>query len=141
MITDDGILLVDGDKIYVPPEARKATLHELHKSHCGYAKTLETARTLYYWPSMKADIRTMIKCCEACQKLKPSKPAEPLKDTTATFPMEKKSIDLFHIGTKNYMVTADRYSGYIWIDVLRNTSTKAITDALDRITRVFGIPI
>ena len=33
-ITDDGILVVDGDKIYMPPGARKGTLQELHKSHC-----------------------------------------------------------------------------------------------------------
>ena len=39
------------------------------------------------------------------------------------------------------MVTADWYSGYIWVDALRDTSTKAIIDTLDRITCIFGIPI
>ena len=39
------------------------------------------------------------------------------------------------------MVTADRFSGYIWVDLLRDTSMKAITAAIDKITRVFGIPL
>ena len=39
------------------------------------------------------------------------------------------------------MVTADRYSGYIWIEMLRSLNTKAVTDVLDKISRIFGIPI
>ena len=38
------------------------------------------------------------------------------------------------------MVTADRLTGYIWVDLLRDTSTKAITANLDKITRIFGVP-
>ena len=55
--------------------------------------------------------------------------------------MEKISMDLFHANKRTYLVTVDRYSGYFWVDPLRDTSTKAVTDALDRITRVFGIPL
>ena len=39
------------------------------------------------------------------------------------------------------MVTADRYSGYIWVDLLRDLGTKAVTDNLSKITRIFGVPI
>ena len=39
------------------------------------------------------------------------------------------------------MVTADRYSGYIWIDLLRDQGTRAVTDNLDKITRIFGVPL
>ena len=55
--------------------------------------------------------------------------------------MEQVSIDLFHLGKKNFMVTVDRFSGYLWVDLLRELSTKAVTDALGRITRIFGIPL
>ena len=140
-MTDEGILTVDGDKIYLPPSVRQTTLQDIHKGHCGYSKTLQTARKMYYWPSMKHDIRTMIDKCEACQRLLPSKPSETLINTTADHPMEKISMDLFHANKRNYLVTVDRYSGYFWVDALRDTSTKAVTDALDRITRVFGLPI
>ena len=55
--------------------------------------------------------------------------------------MEKISINIFYVGNKNYMVTVDRYSGYYWVDLLRDLSTKAVTAAIDKITRVFGIPL
>ena len=90
---------------------------------------------------MKNDIKVMIDKCEACQQLRPSKPFEPIITTSASFPMEQLSVDLFHVKGKTYMVTADRYSGYIWIDMLRDQGTKAVTDILDKITRVFGIPL
>ena len=142
-ITDDGILVVEGNKLYLPPGARTSTLRRLHDSHCGYRKTLQTARDLYFWPSMKHDIRIMIDKCEACQQLRPSKPIEPFITTTASFPMEQISIDLFHVKGKTYMVTSDRYSGYIWgiRSDQRDQGTKTITNNLEKITRIFGIPL
>ena len=141
-LTNEGVLIVDGSKLYLPPgHPRKTVLSQLHEGHCGYGKTLQTARSLYYWPSMKYDIKTMIDNCEPCQQLRPSKPVEPFIETTAMFPMEQISIDLFHVKGKTYMVTADRYSGYIWVELLHSQNTKAVTDILDRITRIFGIPL
>ena len=78
-LSDDGVLIVDEDKLYLPPGARKKVLHQLHESHCGYGKTLQTARSLYFWPSMKYDIRNIVDNCEACQQLKPSKTLRKLK--------------------------------------------------------------
>ena len=39
------------------------------------------------------------------------------------------------------MVTVDRYTGYIWVELLRSLTTKAVTDVLDKIMRIFGVPI
>ena len=140
-LTQEGLLIIDGTKLYVPPDARKGILAKLHEGHCGYSKTLQTARALYFWPSMKHDIRNQVDKCESCQQLRPSKPMEPLITTVADFPMEKISIDLFKAKGKNYMVTADRYSGYIWVDHLPARDTKTITSNIDRITRIFGVPL
>ena len=90
---------------------------------------------------MKYNIKDMIDKCEPCQQLRPSKPVEPFIHTRAKFPMEQISVDLFHVHGKNYVVIADRYSGYIWVERLINQDTKAVTDVLDRITRIFGIPL
>ena len=140
-LSDEGLLIVDEDKLYLPPGVRKKVLQQLHESHCGYGKTLQTARSLYFWPSMKYDIRNIVDNCEACQQLKPSKPFEPLITTKADFPMEHISVDLMHVKGKNYMVTVDRYTGYIWVELLRSLATNAVTDVLDKIMRIFGIPI
>ena len=140
-LDENGIIVVDGNKLYLPPGSHKNALSQLHEGHCGYSKTLQTARSIYFWPSMKLDIRAMIDNCEPCQQLKPSKPVEPFITTTANFPMEQISIDLFHVAGKTYMVTADRFSGYLWVDLLRTQCTKAVTDMVDKITRIFEVPL
>ena len=139
--SEEGLLLVDGSKIYMPEATRQATLDALHEGHCGFHKTLRTAREIYYWPSLRQDIMAMVTRCEACQSLKPSQPVEPFIHTTAQFPMEMISIDLFHVGRKNYVVIADRYSGYIWVEQLRDLSTKAIIKIVDTIATTYGIPM
>ena len=140
-LEENGIIVVDGNKLYLPPSSRREALSQLHEGHCGYAKMLKTARSIYFWPSMKYDIRSIVDNCEPCQRLQPSKPVEPFITTAASFPMEQISIDLFHVAGKTYMVTADRFSGYLWVDLLRKQDTKAVTDVLDKITRIFGIPL
>ena len=55
--------------------------------------------------------------------------------------MEMISIDLFHVGHKNFVVIADRFSGYIWVEQLRDLSTKAITKIMNVITSTYGILI
>ena len=140
-LSDDGILVVDSSRLYLPPKARPAALARLHDGHCGYKKTLETARDLYYWPTLKYDIRDLIDRCEACQQLRPSQPTEPFIETKAAHPMEQLSVDLFTVKGKTYMVTADRYSGYICVDMLRDLSTKAVTNNIDKIIQIFGVPV
>ena len=140
-LEENGIIVVDGNKLYLPPSSRRDALSQLHEGHCGYAKMLKTARAIYFWPSMKYDIRSIVDNCEPCQRLQPSKPVEPFITTTASFPMDQISIDLFHVAGKTYMVTADRFSGYLWVDQLRSLGTKAVTDVIDKITRIFGVPL
>ena len=90
-LTNDGILIVDGTKLYMPPgNPRKEVLVQLHEGHSDYEKTLQTARSLHYWPSMKYDIKAMIDKCEPCQQLRPSNPVEPFVKTTEKFPMEQR---------------------------------------------------
>ena len=55
--------------------------------------------------------------------------------------MEMISIDLFHVASKNYVVIADGFSGYIWVEQLRDLSTKAIIKIVDVITSTYGILI
>ena len=44
-----GLILYHG-RIVVPQEAREEALENLHKQHCGETKTLQLARSLYFWP-------------------------------------------------------------------------------------------
>ena len=68
-LEENGIIVVDGNKLYLPPSSRREALAQLHEGHCGYAKMLKTARAIYFWPSMKYDIRSIVDNCEPCQRL------------------------------------------------------------------------
>ena len=70
----DGLIIVDGRRIFIPSGARPELLKELHGSHSGYGKTLNLARRLYFWIGMVNDIKKVVDQCEECQTLRPSNP-------------------------------------------------------------------
>merc|ERR1712020_310447 len=121
------LIVLDSDRIVIPKNARKEILELLHKSHNGIVKTRKLAQQLYYWPKINHDIQTMVESCEECQSLLPSQTAEPLEQTTATFPMEKVSMDLYSLQGKQFLVMSDRYSGFPFVHLLRKETMAAVT--------------
>ena len=55
-------------------------------------------------------------------------------------PWEKIGIDLFQIGSDNYLVTSDYYSNYFEIDKLTTTSSEAVITKLKTHFARYGIP-
>ena len=138
----DGLIIVDGRRIFIPSGARPELLKELHGSHSGYGKTLNLARRLYFWIGMVNDIKKVIDQCEECQTLRPSNPQKKNQKSFAggEYPMEAVSTDLFDALGSKYLVTMDRYSGYIFVDKLTQISTSDITGILNRIFTEYGFP-
>ena len=136
----DTLIVFDADRIIIPANARQEILALLHKSHNGIVKTRKLASQLYYWPAMNADIKNTIEKCHECQTLLPSQPAEPLKQTTASFPMEKVSMDLFSWQGQHYLIMADRYSGWPFVHRLTKETTAAVTSKLQDWFADMGIP-
>ena len=138
--TDGQIVLYQADRIVVPIDERKRLLGLLHRGHSGIGKTRTLARQLYYWPGMNNEIKTLIASCSACTELLPSQPSLPLNQTTAQYPLEHTSADLFSYGGKSYLVWVDRYSGMVWCDRLTSTSTEKVTQSLVKWFQDFGFP-
>ena len=65
------ITTTDG-KIIVPESLQKQTLEWYHTFllHPGQERTEETIRQHFYWPRLREDVRSYIKCCDTCQHLK-----------------------------------------------------------------------
>ena len=124
-------LVVFHDRIFVPEEARKSVLSNLHIQHTGQNKTCQNAKQLYFWPTMRNEIKQMVETCPECIRMLPSQPAEKQIQTVTTFPMEAISVDLGKEAGVHYLIGADRYSGWPFISKLSSLVTKAITDALD----------
>ncbi|GLT71300.1 hypothetical protein SLA2020_433310 [Shorea laevis] len=74
-----GLILRKG-KIYVVKDSpfKQQILEYIHSNpalgHSGYHKTLHRAKTDFYWPGMRKDIKTLVKECAICQENKPELP-------------------------------------------------------------------
>ena len=137
-INDDLITL--GDRILVPKNARKDILNGLHTSHLGRNKTIALARTLYYWKNMAKDIEQLVEQCEKCQQHARFQQKETLKQTFAKGPMHMNSADLAQYAGKDYLVHADRYSNFLWIYRMKDTSSNSVTNALWSTFYQMGFP-
>ncbi|KAJ9504784.1 hypothetical protein QJQ45_007336 [Haematococcus lacustris] len=70
--------LTSKDKVVVPndSELRNHILHEMHDAvysgHVGINKTLERVSRVFWWNTMRADVRYYVSTCDACQRDKAS---------------------------------------------------------------------
>ncbi|KAJ9533992.1 hypothetical protein QJQ45_027094 [Haematococcus lacustris] len=70
--------LTGKDKVVVPTdsELRNHILHEMHDAvysgHVGISKTLERVSRVFWWNTMRADVRYYVSTCDACQRDKAS---------------------------------------------------------------------
>ncbi|KAJ9510305.1 hypothetical protein QJQ45_015781 [Haematococcus lacustris] len=69
--TGKGTVMVPND-----PELREYILHEMHDAayagHVGITKTIERLSRVFYWDTMRADVRHYVTTCDACQRDKSS---------------------------------------------------------------------
>ena len=135
---DRGFIVLNNTQLVIPTSYRKIVLDILHKAHCGKQRTLATAKQLYFWPHMSNDVSNLVDHCEKCQQYKPSQPADILKTTSATFPMEQLSADLFSLKGKDYLVIVDRFSGYPFVYPLRSTTSTTIINIFKDLFLEYG---
>lgn len=142
MSIHDGLIILDGHRIFVPKGARKEILEKLHGSHQGICRTRTRARSLFYWPGISNNVAQMIKACEICQVYKPSQTKEPLmSEIAASRPFQSVSIDLFEYGGKFFIACVDRYSGWPNMDEYRKCpTTSEVVRSLRKIFTEHGIP-
>ena len=90
---------------------------------------------------MGNEVTQEISSCEACQRLLPSQPHEPMKEeSVGNHPMEQVGADLFQFQGEDWLVMVDRYSGYPWTRKLHKTDTKAVLAALRSWFSDTGLP-
>ncbi|KAJ9521153.1 hypothetical protein QJQ45_022856, partial [Haematococcus lacustris] len=69
---DKGTIIVPNDI-----QLREHILHEMHDAkyagHVGITKTLERVRRVFWWKTMRADVRHYVTNCDACQRNKASR--------------------------------------------------------------------
>ncbi|KAJ9524377.1 hypothetical protein QJQ45_008576 [Haematococcus lacustris] len=154
----DGLWRISGkDLVVVPnvPELREHILHEMHDAayagHVGMTKTLERVTRVFWWNTVRADVRDYVGTCDACQRDKSSnsKPGGLLRPLTVPgYRWEHVSMDLvtkLPAGTHGYdaiCVIVDRLSKMVhFVPCKESMNAMAFTRLfINNVFRLHGLP-
>ena len=67
-----GLIILNGNRIFVPKSERKVLLNDIYAAHCGTGKTTWRAKELYFWRCMTTDVNLLVHKCEICRQFLPS---------------------------------------------------------------------
>ena len=136
-------LLLRATKLIIPTRLRNETVTHAHKGHQGIVKTKQALRTKVWWPRIDKDAEEFIKHCHACQSLGHGDPPPPLQQhKLPSKPWDRLHMDFcgpFPTG-ETLFVVIDSYSKFPEVEIMKSTTASAVTNRLDRIFAVHGIP-
>ena len=125
----DGLIL-NGDRILIPSTLRKEVLHKIHEGHLGMEKCKKRARQTVFWPNMSNHNEQLVRQCDVCLKLLPSKSHDPLlSQPVATRGWQKVGTDLFTFGNRSYLIIADYYSLWPEVYLLKEPAAHCVIEA------------
>lgn len=139
----DGVVMYN-DRVVVPKSLRPTVLTFLHSAHQGVTMMEARARSIIFWPGMSRDIKKKRDSCVPCCRNAPSQAATPaIPAQVPMTPFESIAADYFESHGHNFLVIADRLSG--WTEIFScNGSTKSNADGLVAnlrcLFRMFGVP-
>ena len=137
----DGLVL-KGQQILIPSNARLPILQTLHVPHLGIVNTMALARAHVHWPGIGQDITRTVASCRACQENQPRQRKEPLMPIDPpSRPWQNVGTDLFYYKEKTYLIICDYYSKFPFIYLKPNPVTsRAIIERLKTLFSEHGIP-
>ena len=111
-----GPVVLYKDRAVLPVSLHKKALEVLHSAHQGVTSMVSRAVPAVFWPCMQEDIIRARQACSSCDKNTPSQPAAPPKPLpTPSYPFEMIVSDYFSHAGKQFLIIADRYSGWLSI--------------------------
>merc|ERR1711942_90788 len=134
-----GLMVMDGvvtykQRLVVPVSLQKRVLETLHAAHQGVSGMINRAEQSIFWPSITTDITRTRAMCRTCVRNSPSQPAgKPVRPPSPSYPFQLVVADYCHMNGVNYLVIADRYSG--WLSVLYVGKGEFDTDKLIEVFR------
>lgn len=144
-IQDDKLYRIHNDDLFllvIPEKRRNAVLLSCHDiplcGHLGFSRTYSIAKTRYYWPKMRRDVKKYVASCFNCQRRKPTnirrkgfiQPlpiAEDIFDTIGIDLITK--LPVTHSGYCAILVCTDNLSKYTITVPLRDEKAETITHA------------
>ena len=138
----NGILL-RGEKIVLPFELRRRALEIVHEGHLGISRCKALLRQKLYWPGLDKDTVKFINSCIPCQANVNEPTPEPIRmSDLPSEPWSEIAIDFCgRLPTgEMLLVIIDRYSRYPIVEIMKTTTTAAVTNRLSNIFAMFGFP-
>ena len=138
--TIDG-LLFKGQRLIIPSALRSKVLQVLHRPHMGVTKTLDRARSTFFWVGISKDIENVTGNCEVCQKYAKRQPEESLghvQDISEAW--ESTATDLFEFKGSTHLIISCRFSGYMAIRDIKDHSAEETIKQCQSIFRELGVP-
>ena len=145
-----GVLFYKKSRIVAPSSIRTKLMAEAHGTgHTGITKTYNQLRTIWWWPNLYSDVKTMVDQCQVCLMTRSTNLHElthhPLETTHA--PREIAYLDIIGpvMGIRSehkYVLTAiDGYSRYLATRPIPNQRAHTVSNAiLDIFQREMSVP-
>lgn len=158
MIIKDGLLYRLAKKgsggelsqLVLPKQFHEVVLRSLHDDlgHLGVEKTLELARSRFFWPRMAGEIEQYIKNCGQCVAFKsPCQRSAPLQQITSSGPMDLVCIDFLSMdpdskGLSNVLVVTDHFTRYAQAFPTKSQKASVVAKVLlDKYFVHYGLPV
>ena len=134
------------DRVVVPKALRQSVITILHSAHQGVSTIEARARSIVFWPGMSQDIQRARDSCRQCCRNAPSQAATPaIPPQIPATPFECIAADFCESHGHQYLVVADRLSGWVEVFSSPSGSSKSTEDGLvshlRSLFRVFGVPL
>ncbi len=101
------------------------------------------ARASVYWPNINAAIQSTRAQCKTCNTIAPSQSPEPyLSSPSPDYPFQLVVADFFNLAGRNYLVYADRYTGWntIFKTPVGDADSSSVKKHLRMLFGMFGVP-
>ena len=138
----DGVPLYK-NRVVVPQALRAAVLETLHSAHQGITGMTLRAQSGVWWPGVTPQIKEFRDKCKSCTEHAPSQPSFPPQPfPQPDFPFQHIVSDYFQSGGYQYLVIADRFSGWPTVQYC-GRSTDSANKLLGNLREYFamhGIP-
>ena len=140
----DGVVMM-GERIVIPPSLRQEVLVHLHGAHQGVTQMTGRAKASFFWPGITSDIAKTRDNCRTCDTIAPSQPQmESVPPEIPIYPFQMICSDYFDLEGTHYLVTVDRFTG--WVDVRRaepgtdEAGAKGLISVMKETFMAFGVP-
>ena len=138
----EGGVLFKSRQVIIPQSMREDILMLLHQSHQGIEKTRSLSRESCYWPNINKDIEKICKECALCQEYQHKNRHEPITPyETPSKPWHHIASDLFEINGRQFLITADKYSKFPFVEEMTTGVTSYdVAQQIKRYCSILGRP-